>query len=104
MGKALFMLDASGNAVPAGTGSYLKATSAILQAGNWNDALVQTVSVENVTADKNTCHVFMSPEPWCHDRYADCGIRCTAQGDGTLSFMATSAPESDLTVSVMIAR
>ena len=104
MGKTLFMLDETGNTVPAGTGSYMKAASAILQAGNWGEALLQTVAVEGVTADKNTCHVFASPEPWCHDMYADCGIRCTAQGDGALSFMAVSMPEADITVSVMIAR
>lgn len=103
MGKYLYMLNADGAAEPAGTGSSLNGTSVILTASGWAD-LVQTVSVDGVTADRNTCHIIVSPDPWSYDAYTEANVRCTGQGDGTLTFMAADAPEADITVNVLISK
>ena len=103
MGKTLFMLDPVGNSTPAGTGSYLKARSAILRSSNWTNQR-QSVSVNGVTADATSCHVIASPAPAYHDAYAEAGIRCVEQGDNTLVFAAASAPTMDIDINILIMR
>lgn len=72
--------------------------TASLTAAGWSSE-TQTVSVSDVTAS-NT--VIISPAPASHAAYAEAGVRCTAQGAGTLTFVCESAPSSDLTVNVVI--
>lgn len=59
----------------------------------------QTVSVEGVTAS-NT--VICSPASASWAKWRDCGVRCTAQGSGTLTFTAESATGETITVNVLI--
>ena len=103
MGKSLFMLDENGNTIPAGTRSYLKYSTIILRSANWADQL-QTVEVDGITADKATCHVAVNPDPVYFDTYCESGIRCTAQGEGMLTFFATEVPEVDVVIDLIIAR
>ena len=59
----------------------------------------QTVSVTGVTAN-NT--VLVEPAPASFLLWRDCGVRCTAQGAGTLSFAAEDATGESLTAHVLI--
>lgn len=58
----------------------------------------QTVNVTGVTANNV---VMVSPSPVSATEYAQCGILCTAQAAGTLTFTCTSVPTNDLTVNVV---
>ena len=58
----------------------------------------QTVSVEGVTADNNIL-VSASGDPTA---YAEAGIYCSAQADGSLTFKCTTIPTEDVLVSVYI--
>lgn len=58
----------------------------------------QTVSVEGVTADNNIL-VSTSGDPTA---YAEAGIYCSAQADGSLTFKCTTTPTEDVLVSVYI--
>lgn len=59
----------------------------------------QTVSVGGVTAS-NTVIVTASPASYEH--YNECAVRCSAQGDGTLTFACTDTPTAELTANVLI--
>ena len=62
----------------------------------------QTVAVEGVVEDVEKCHVIVSPAEESRESYNYEVVRCTAQGEGTLTFACDSVPESDLTVCVLI--
>lgn len=59
----------------------------------------QTINVAGVTSS-NT--VIVSAAPASADVYGACGVICTAQGSGTLTFTSKSTPASNLTVNVVI--
>lgn len=65
----------------------------------WWSSNSQTVSVTGVTAS-NT--VIVSPAPSDIGDYADCGVYCSAQGSGTLTFGCDKAPDGDIVVNVLI--
>lgn len=65
----------------------------------WWSSNSQTVSVSGVTAS-NT--VIVSPAPSDIADYADCGVYCSAQGSGTLTFGCDTAPSGDIVVNVLI--
>jgi len=110
-------LDATGTAIPAphasqhaaggedevtpesiGAQSQHTAETAVLEAAEWsNDE--QTVSVTGVKADST---VFVSPCPAAQDDYTAAGIKCTAQGEGTLTFSCASIPGDDISVNIVI--
>lgn len=69
-----------------------------LPASGWTDN-AQTVTVEGVT-DENTILVGYNPESY--EAYSDAGIRCTGQGNGTLTFVCESTPDVDVSVNVVI--
>lgn len=58
----------------------------------------QTVSASNVTTDNI---VWISPTPTSFEAYTDAVIRGTAQGDGTITFVCTKIPTSEITVEVV---
>lgn len=58
-----------------------------------------TVSATGVTAS-NT--VIVSPAPSDIADYADCGVYCSAQGSGTLTFGCSDTPSNDIDVNVVI--
>jgi len=65
----------------------------------WWSSNEQTVSAIGVTAS-NT--VIVSPAPSDIADYADCGVYCSAQGSGTLTFGCDTAPDGDIVVNVLI--
>ena len=74
--------------------------SATLTASGWDaDAKTQTVSVAGVTADAN---LIITAAPDGYMAYAEAGVRCTAQGAGTLTFACETVPSDDLTANVLI--
>lgn len=91
----------AGNAITAAKlSSAVKtvAATATLAAANWSDGQI-TVSVTGVTADNN---VIVSPAEASRAAWLEANIRCTAQGAGTLTFAADSAPADSVTVNVLI--
>ena len=74
------------------------ATMPTLTVADWNNS-TQTVNVTGVTASNA---VIISPAPANAAEYASCGVLCTAQGSGTLTFTCQSTPTNDLTVNVII--
>ena len=76
------------------------ATSATLTAAGWDaDAKTQTVSVAGVTATAN-CIITAAPDSYM--AYAEAGVRCTAQGAGTLTFACETVPTADVAANVLI--
>ena len=73
------------------------ATTSLTSTGWTNNA--KTVSVTGVTASNS---ILVTPAPASMDNYANCGIKCTAQAAGTLTFSCTTVPSSTITVNVMI--
>lgn len=85
-------------------GKWVSVTVSLTVAGWSNNQ--QTVAVANVTADSAATSVIVAPAP-AADNYAaynDSGVRCTAQGAGTLTFSCDSVPASALTVNVLVRR
>ena len=80
-------------------------TTTTLPVSSWikdGDIFHQTVTVNEVTANEETCHIHVSAAPdvfvaWCA---AQC--RATVQGDGTLTFVCNSAPDVDLVANLRI--
>ena len=74
--------------------------SATLTAAGWDaDAKTQTVSVAGVTATAN-CIITAAPDSYM--AYAEAGVRCTAQGEGTLTFACETVPTADVAANVLI--
>lgn len=78
-------------------------TSVYLPLEGWmsgdDGVITQTVNVSGVTA-YNT--VFVSASPYTHVEYHSCMVHCTAQGDGTLTFVAEDTPSMRLNVYLVI--
>ena len=74
--------------------------SVTLRASGWNaNAKTQTVSVAGVTATAN-CIITAAPDSYM--AYAEAGVRCTAQGAGTLTFACETVPAADVAANVLI--
>ena len=74
--------------------------SVTLRASGWNvNTKTQTVSVSKVTA---TVNLIITAAPDSYMAYAKAGVRCTAQGAGTLTFACETVPTVDLTANVLI--
>ena len=82
-------------------GSVVTATFANLMVDGWSGdtAIQQTVEVEGVTA-KN--HVFVCPDPARFVQYSECGIRCTSQALGQLTFRCEEKPSGVIPVNIFI--
>lgn len=80
--------------------SAVKSTAALatLAASGWSGNQV-TVNVTGVTAENN---IIVAPSESSRAAYLASGIRCTAQGAGTLTFAADSAPADDVALNVLI--
>jgi hypothetical protein len=76
----------------------VKAVSVSLPSGSWSN-LTQTVSVTGVTSSNI---VLVTPAPASYTVYHGCGVYCSSQGNGTLTFSAVTKPTSTLTVQVML--
>ena len=74
--------------------------SVTLRASGWNaNAKTQTVSVASVTA---TANLIITASPGSYMAYAEAGVRCTAQGAGTLTFACETVPTADVAANVLI--
>lgn len=77
-------------------------STVLLNAGSWvqsGDKYVQTVAVGGATANKN---IVTSPAASGWAAAQDSNIRCTAQGDGTLTFTADSIPTASVYFNVIL--
>jgi len=84
---------------PANIGAVtMKTATASLPVSGWSNKQ-QTVSVSGVTANNV---VIVTPAPANHTHYNDCAVRCTAQGNGTLTFTCTNVPTSALAANILI--
>ena len=74
--------------------------SVTLRASGWNsNAKTQTVNVSGVTA---TANCIITAAPGSYMVYAEAGVRCTAQGAGTLTFACETVPTADVAANVLI--
>ena len=74
--------------------------SVTLRASAWNtNAKTQTVSVAGVTATAN-CVITAAPDSYM--AYTKAGVRCTAQGAGTLTFACETVPTANVAANVLI--
>lgn len=71
---------------------------ASLSASGWSNNM-QTVSVEGITKDSV---VIVTPAPGTHEKYSGCAVRCSAQADGTLTFVCTTVPDVDVEANILI--
>jgi hypothetical protein len=69
-----------------------------LTTAGWNN-MVQSVSIDGVTANSI---VIINPAPQSYSNYCTSGIHCSGQADRELEFTCTSAPSSEVFVSVLI--
>lgn len=79
-------------------GSGSTSATATLAVADWSGNS-QTVNVTEVTASNN---VIVAPAPASQTDYTNAGVKCTAQGAGTLTFTCDTVPTSALTVNVLI--
>lgn len=90
--------DGAVTAAKIAAGAVSESVSVTLTAAGWaNNA--QTVNVTGVTASNA---VIVTPAPSTYTEYVDNGVRCTAQGAGTLTFACESAPSGNVTANVLI--
>lgn len=93
----------SGNSVETALNNKAEKSTGVsvtLPASGWDaDAKTQTVNVSGVTASAN-CIITSAPDSYM--AYAEAGVRCTAQGAGTLTFACETVPSEDLTANVLI--
>lgn len=75
-----------------------RAVCAVLSASGWSEN-EQTVSVTGVTA-LNT--VIVVPSPASQAAYLGAGVVCTEQENGTLGFVCSATPASNITVNILI--
>ena len=84
---------------PAEIGAVAMKTAAVsLPVSGWSSN-AQTVNVTGVTAD---CTIIVTAAPASYEHYNECGVRCSAQGSGTLTFVCTDVPTSAVTANVLI--
>ena len=69
-----------------------------LSTTNWVNN-VQTVNVDGVTESDT---VIVTPAPDSFDAYAEAGVRCSAQGNGSLTFLCTDTPATVLNIHVIL--
>ena len=73
-------------------------SSVLLSASGWVDNS-QTINVSKVTA---TNTIIVSPAPESRSGYAAANVFCSAQGEGTLTFICEEVPTESLAVNLVI--
>lgn len=96
--------DGSGGVSAAAKGvDYAAPASALsvtLSAAGWDaTAKTQTVNAAGVTADSD---LIITAAPNSYMAYAEAGVRCAAQGAGTLTFACETVPAEDVAANVLI--
>lgn len=72
-----------------------------LSAAGWSGN-AQTVAVAGVLADGEKQAVITTAAAGSLEVYLDCGVVCSGQGDGTLTFTCSDTPTADITVNVLM--
>ena len=75
-----------------------KEKNVVLPLSGWVDGQ-QTVSVPGVTAASS---VFVGGDLGSEPEYSSCGVYCSAQGDGTLTFSCCFVPSADVVADAII--
>ena len=96
--KKGYIADGSITAEKIVDGAVSDSFTVSLPAAGWSDN-AQNVTAKGVTAD-NT--VVVSPTPSSYDAYAESMIRCTAQGENSLTFLCKNVPADDITVNITV--
>ena len=79
------------------TPSTVKSVTVTLTTSGWNSNS-QTVSASIVSANNI---VIVSPVPEDQDTYSKCGIKCSAQSNGSLTFTCKTLPTTDIHINVV---
>jgi hypothetical protein len=66
--------------------------------GGWSNNTC-TVTVDGITSDS---HVIVTPHPDYYVVWAECMVRCTDHGEGTLTFACEDVPEGEIKANVLI--
>ena len=74
-------------------------TTITIPTSSWGSSGTTTVTALGVTANNI---VIVSPDVLSIDNVADCGVFCSDQGSGTLTFTATNVPTSPITFNVVV--
>lgn len=69
-----------------------------LPLSDWIDGQ-QIISIPNVTVEST---IIVGSDLGSEPIYSDCGVYCSGQGTGALTFTATWLPDSDLTANAVI--
>lgn len=80
-------------------GSNSANSNVTLLVSGWNDDNEQTVNVSGVTA---TNTIIVGGDLGSEPHYTDCGVYCSGQGNGTLTFKCILPPSEDLVANVAI--
>lgn len=84
-----------------GKQNALAGTSVQLPTGGWNTSSnTQTVTVTGVTVSSL---LWIGPDAGSWNEYGTCGVRATAQGEGTITFQCDTIPAGILTANIIIA-
>ena len=70
-----------------------------LTTAGWSSGLQQSLSAAGVTASNL---VQISAAPASYTEYASCGVYCSTQAAGSLTFTCTTKPTNALTVNVIV--
>lgn len=64
----------------------------------------QSVAVNNITSDTDETSACVAPptDRATEEKYNDCAVRASSQGDGSLVFTCTDLPDVDLNANVMV--
>lgn len=93
--------EAAGNAqAVADSKCGRRSYTVVLRAAGWSGK-IQVVTAAEVLEDKNACDVFTSPIESDREKYSEFGVRCTDQGNNTLTFTCDSVPDENLEVAVV---
>ena len=98
LNKKLTALDDADLEAAKKLSGTIKSASVELPTDGWNEKSI-TVNVEGVT-ETNTVIVGCAAESY--EAYCEAAVRCTGQGNGTLSFGCEFIPDSSVTVNVAI--
>lgn len=69
-----------------------------LPASSWSNNTI-TRAITGITTSSD---IIIAAAPANHMAYARAGVRCSAQGSGSLTFVCENTPTKDLTVNVLI--
>ena len=78
-------------------GNIAESATVTLSASNWNSNSQEVPS--SVATTDNV--IIVSPVPEDQDTYSKCGIKCSAQSDGSLTFTCKTLPTTAIHINVV---